>query len=130
LDAKNRRVSRHGSRIGGSSAWRQATEFSRIPLRTEWWRHFQWRIAAVIQVVLYSREGCHLCHTAEALLEEMRLTYSFQLSLVDIDKDAELAGLYNECVPVISVNGRVRFRGIVNRVLLERLLQTESRASE
>jgi hypothetical protein len=71
-----------------------------------------------------------LCHTAEALLAKMRLTYPFQLSLVDIDKDAELVRLHNECVPVISVNGQIRFRGIINRVLLERLLQAESRASE
>ena len=84
----------------------------------------------MIQVVLYSRQGCHLCHNAEALLEEMHAMYLFQLSLVDIDEDAELVRLYNECVPVISVNGQVRFRGIVNRVLLERLLRAESGADK
>jgi hypothetical protein len=30
-------------------------------------------------------------------------------------------------VPVVAVNGKVRFRGVVNPALLERLLRAESR---
>jgi len=42
--------------------------------------------------------------------------------LVDIDADPELRQRYNECVPVIAIDGKERFRGRVNEVLLARLL--------
>jgi glutaredoxin len=75
------------------------------------------------QVVLYTRRGCHLCEQAWARLEEARRGYGFALSQVDVDAEPELVRRYGECVPVVTVNGRVRFRGAVNPVLLRRLLR-------
>lgn len=77
-------------------------------------------------VVMYTRQGCHLCEQAWQLLEQARQHYSFALQQVDIDTEPELARAYGECVPVVTVDGKVRFRGRVNRVLLERLLSHES----
>ncbi len=74
------------------------------------------------QVVMYTRRGCHLCEQAWAQLEEARQDYGFALSQVDVDAEPELVRQYGECVPVVVVNGRVRFRGVVNPVLLRRLL--------
>ena len=74
-------------------------------------------------LVLYTRQGCHLCEDAWELLEEARRRYGFALRQVDIDDDPELVREHGECVPVVAVNGRVRFRGVVNRVLLKRLLE-------
>jgi hypothetical protein len=48
---------------------------------------------------------------------------------VDVDTDPELAAQYGTEVPVIAVNGKVRFRGAVNPVLLKRLLDAEKRNS-
>jgi hypothetical protein len=45
---------------------------------------------------------------------------------VDIDTDPDLVARYGTEVPVVTVNGKVRFRGEVNRVLLERLLEGEA----
>ncbi len=42
---------------------------------------------------------------------------------MDVDADPQLAAQFGECVPVVTVNGKIRFRGRVNPVLLERLLQ-------
>ena len=42
--------------------------------------------------------------------------------MVDIDQDPELSKRYTDCVPVVEVNGKVRFRGRINKVLLTRLL--------
>jgi glutaredoxin len=75
------------------------------------------------QVVMYTRRGCHLCERAWAQLEGARRRYGFALSQVDVDNEPELARRYGECVPVVTVNGRVRFRGVVNPVLLRRLLR-------
>jgi len=70
------------------------------------------------RVTLYTRRGCHLCDDALAVLRQHGLTPR----LVDIDADPELLQRYNECVPVIEIDGKERFRGRVNEVLLARIL--------
>ena len=71
------------------------------------------------QVIVYSRQGCHLCDDAVDLLAE----FGLRADVVDIDQDPELVGRYDCCVPVVEIDGKVRFRGHVNRVLLQRLVQ-------
>jgi glutaredoxin len=73
-------------------------------------------------MVLYTRQGCHLCEDALQSLEAARLRHGFRLSIVDVDSDPQLVHEYGEQVPVVTVAGKVRFRGQVNPVLLERLL--------
>jgi glutaredoxin len=73
-------------------------------------------------VVMYTRQGCHLCEQAWQQLEQAQQRHGFALRQVDIDADPELVRAYGECVPVVTIDGKVRFRGMVNRVLLERLL--------
>jgi hypothetical protein len=41
---------------------------------------------------------------------------------VDIDRDPELVARFSTCVPVVELDGKVRFRGRVNEVLLRRLI--------
>ena len=72
-------------------------------------------------IVLYTRHGCHLCDDAAALLEPARAQHGFTLETVDIDSDPELTVKYGECVPVVIVDGKERFRGRINLVLLRRL---------
>lgn len=93
-------------------------------LRT-WWK--QRTSKTNVHILLYTRQGCHLCETALAQLERARARYPCELELVDIDGDAELVRLHGTWVPVVAVNGKVRFRGQVNAVLLERLLRAETR---
>jgi glutaredoxin len=69
-------------------------------------------------IQFYTRQGCCLCDEARALLER----YGLQLEVIDIDKSPDLVGLYGECVPVVRIDGRVRFRGRVSEVLLRRIL--------
>jgi glutaredoxin len=76
-----------------------------------------------LHILVYTRRGCHLCDDAWQLLEREQRQYGFRLTAIDVDSDPELAGRYGECVPVVLVDGRVRFRGIVNRALLTRLLR-------
>src|SRR5262245_62011644 len=81
---------------------------------------------APVQVVLYSRAGCHLCVDAKALLAKHQARFRLHITEVDIDRDPALQTAYGEWVPVIVVQGRERFRGIVNEVLLMRTLQAEA----
>jgi glutaredoxin len=69
-------------------------------------------------VLLYTRPGCHLCEEAEALLRK----HGLEPQLVDIDADPQLRERYTTCVPVVVIDGKERFRGRVNEVLLRRLL--------
>lgn len=78
-------------------------------------------VKAFEHVVLYTREGCHLCDDARDLLTR----YSADLPAieeVDIDSDPALAEKFDTCVPVVEIDGKVRFRGNVNEVLLQRLI--------
>lgn len=72
---------------------------------------------------MYTRQGCHLCEQAWQQLEQARRQYEFALRQVDVDEAPHLAREYGACVPVVVINGRVRFRGIVNSVLLKRILE-------
>jgi glutaredoxin len=69
--------------------------------------------------VLFTRAGCHLCDDARQVLEKHGLVPT----CVDIDADVALRERFGTCVPVIEIDGRVRFRGRVEPVLLRRLLR-------
>jgi glutaredoxin len=69
--------------------------------------------------VVYTRQGCHLCEDARAMLQ----AEGFRVREVDVDGDPALRERHGECVPVVEIDGKVRFRGRVNRVLLRRLLR-------
>jgi glutaredoxin len=90
-----------------------------------WWRS-PGRLQAV-QFVMYTRQGCHLCAEAWRVLQEEQRRHGFALQAVDVDAEPELVARYGECVPVVTVDGQVRFRGGLNRVLLARLLRRQRR---
>jgi glutaredoxin len=79
-------------------------------------------LASQLVIVLYSRNGCHLCDDAFEMLRQRQERFGFRLDVVDIDSNPELRNRYDQSVPVIEVNGKVRFHGRVNVTLLDRLL--------
>jgi thiol-disulfide isomerase/thioredoxin len=88
------------------------------------WLTGRWRAAkAPAEIVLYTRRGCHLCDDALLVLEEASRRTPLVVRAVDVDTDPELAARYGQEVPVVMIDGRVRFRGRINAVLLERLLR-------
>lgn len=74
-------------------------------------------------VVLYTRQGCQLCDTAWMQLQTAQARWGFTVATVDVDSDPELVIKYGDCVPVVTIDGVVRFRGRVNDVLLERMVR-------
>jgi glutaredoxin len=79
-----------------------------------------------LHFVLFTRQGCHLCETARLLLQKEQQRYHYTLEIVDVDSQEELAAQFGEQVPVVTVNGQIRFRGGINSVLLRRLLRAEA----
>jgi glutaredoxin len=72
-----------------------------------------------LKVVLYTREGCHLCEEAQEVLSE----FGISPMLVDIDHDPELRERFDNCVPVVEIDGQIRFRGRVEPALLRRIIR-------
>ena len=76
---------------------------------------------ARMTVTLYTRPQCCCCQSAREVLREYQAAHGFEFEEVDTS-DPALVALIGPTVPVIAVDGRVRFRGEVNRVFFERLL--------
>lgn len=74
------------------------------------------------KLILYTRQECHLCDIAKDVLER----YGHYLPVVhevDIDKDAILIAKFTTDVPVVEIDGKVRFKGRVDEILLRRLIE-------
>jgi glutaredoxin len=76
-------------------------------------------------VVLYTRANCELCEEAKLVLAGYR-DYLPPLVEVDIDATPRLVQSFGECVPVVEIDGKVRFRGRVSEPLLRRLIDAET----
>ena len=50
-----------------------------------------------------------------------------EIILVDLDENPEFLERYSMHVPVVEIDGRVRFRGVVSRVLLRRMIESRQR---
>ncbi len=61
-------------------------------------------------VVVYSREGCHLCDIVKETLAQVQGQADFAWREVDIDGDPELRQRYNDEVPVVFIDGRKAFK--------------------
>ena len=62
-----------------------------------------------MRVVLYSREGCHLCDVARDVILAERSGTVFAFDEVDIGGDDALELEYGIRVPVVEIDGRERF---------------------
>ncbi len=78
-------------------------------------------VAGPVRVTLYTRALCCCCHTAREVLAEYQEAGGVEVEEVDAT-DPALEALIGPTVPVIAVDGKVRFRGEVNRFLLDRLI--------
>ena len=80
--------------------------------------HYRSKSPATTRVVLYTRRDCHLCEVAKDTL----MQHGYLPEEVDIDEDPELRSRFDCCVPVVEIDGKIRFRGHVDKRLLRRLL--------
>jgi glutaredoxin len=79
-----------------------------------------------LRVIVYTRAACHLCDDALTVLQRYQQRYGFVLETVDVDESADLVRAYGDSVPVVTIDGQVRFRARVNEVLLARILDANS----
>ena len=74
------------------------------------------------QVTLYTRTGCCLCDDARHVLLQAWNRVDFAFAEVDIDRDPDLRRLYNDEVPVVTINSQKAFKYKVDlKELLKKL---------
>lgn len=56
----------------------------------------------MINVTLYSRNNCHLCEQAETDLKKLQETFTFKLTVLDIDTDNALRDRFDKEIPVVE----------------------------
>jgi predicted thioredoxin/glutaredoxin len=78
-----------------------------------------------MELVLVTRQGCHLCDQALALLHDLGL----EPRLAYVDTDDELFRLYDWRVPVVLADGAVVAEGHISRQQLEKALKRSGRES-
>lgn len=57
----------------------------------------------LLNVTLYTRQGCHLCDETKADLESLQAVIPHKLTLVDVESDDKLLKTYGLEVPVVEV---------------------------
>jgi glutaredoxin len=62
-----------------------------------------------MEVVLYSRPGCHLCDAARDVILAQRARSWFAFRDVNVETDDALELEYGIRIPVVTVNGEERF---------------------
>lgn len=70
---------------------------------------------------LFTRDDCHLCDRALQVLLHFQDALP-TIEIIDIDDDPQLVRQFGESIPVVEIDGRVRFRGAVHPALLSRLI--------
>lgn len=73
-------------------------------------------------LVLYTKSDCMLCDEAAGVLSAYA-PYLPEVRKVDITADPALQSQYGTCIPVVEIDGRKRFTGQINEVLLRRLIE-------
>lgn len=94
---------------------------NRFPDRLQKWKPSK-RGPRFQRLIVYTREGCHLCDDAIEILARYA-RWLPPLETVDIDSDPALRERYTTVIPVVEIDGRERFRGRVDEALLRRLIE-------
>jgi glutaredoxin len=76
------------------------------------------------QVILYTRQDCHLCDDAAEMLDDLAAELRFTITTIDIDTDEAFLARYNDVVPVIVVADKVVAMAPVDRDALRQALKT------
>lgn len=72
-----------------------------------------------MEIILVTRQGCHLCDQALASLRSLGV----EPQLRDVDSDEHLHVLYDWRVPVVLVDGRVVAEGRIDSDKLRKAVQ-------
>lgn len=81
------------------------------------------RDASAHSLTFITREGCHLCETAEPIVRDEAAAAGAVLEIVDVDSSAALHERWRYDVPVVLLDGEVHARWTVDRAELRAALR-------
>lgn len=93
-----------------------------------WWQRALQPKPAAIDVLVYTRRGCHLCDQVLHSLRVLGREFPLQTETRDIDTDPDLAQRFDQCVPVVFINGKKRCWGRIEPSLLRRMFRGLNRS--
>ena len=62
------------------------------------------------RVVLYTRNGCHLCEVAKQVMVPVLEEFGLPLEELDIDQLPEKRAQYGNDIPVVEIDGELVYR--------------------
>jgi hypothetical protein len=73
-------------------------------------------------VEIFSKENCHLCEEAKAVITRVKADTEFEISITDINLDPDIFEKYKYEIPVIHINGVIAFKYKVDETEFRRKL--------
>lgn len=80
-----------------------------------------------VEVVFYTKAGCHLCEDARELLEEVAEGREYGLTEIDIRADMAIFEMYRYRIPVIIINQEHVLEGRIEADELARTFRQAAR---
>lgn len=77
------------------------------------------------QIILYSKEKCHLCEVAKKELKTVEEIFGISYKEIDIYKDDELLEKYSLMIPVVKYEGEMIQYGQVDFHTIQEFLRTK-----
>jgi len=62
------------------------------------------------RVVIFSKDGCHLCEHAISTLMELSKSHSLEVHTFEITKDPKVFEKYYLSIPVVELDGKIVFQ--------------------
>jgi len=84
----------------------------------------------MLDVILYTRADCHLCHEVKAELESLQADVPHKLIEIDIAEDETLEEKYGETIPVVQIGPYIRKAPITRQDLLVSLSAARDRVKQ
>jgi glutaredoxin len=82
-----------------------------------------------VQVILYTRQKCHLCVQAKQVLSDLQDDYHFEIIEKDIESSDELTEKYGLMIPVIEIDHEMIQYGQIDHFTISKRLQEKIDAS-
>lgn len=79
-------------------------------------------------LILYTRNGCHLCEKTKQELQQLRETLSFTFEEMDIAQSDQLTELYGLMIPVLLIDGEEAGYGQIDVNQVSERLQEKNTA--
>jgi glutaredoxin len=77
-------------------------------------------------IKLYTRNRCHLCENAKAIILDLKEKWDFQYIEVDIDASDELTEKYGLMIPVVEIDGEAVQFGQIDKMFINGVLSKKS----